>query len=580
MFLGLIRLLQSLAGLWLLCFVFLALAGAVVFSHDQGDRKSGKVLIAEKLPANGDKAAVPRGLSRVDGAVSSALSRPEQQERSTVSCELEDETARPLDPSSCLRIGDDLYLLGVDRLWFSREGYLKLNQGVPLACAQSSPPVNGLQGVPTQEFLAAVYYPAHHSIVILDKSGSLFEFDIRKTDWRLFRANVRTLGSPDPHYVSLDVCGDHLCLLDPERNQIWRFPCPPSKQRYFRDVLPWRIKPGDPNVSDAIAIVVDGPSAYVLRRGGSITRYPTNAHGGNGNPQSIRWKLLPGMRPTRLANSGGRYLYIVERENNRVLAVAKTGGGAKQFLFPGNADLRGVLPGKEGFWVVDGSRLVYRSLLEPDKDGVAPAPRRIDSRLEGIAMPVRGAGLPRHPGVFPGARRLYRHGVHQGLDFFHDPGCGTYVEMDTPAVAAEAGKVIRADVDYRDMNDREYARVMTDCAKKQFCSEANEDLFRGCQVWLDHGNGLITRYAHLDKARSDLKPGMKVRRGETVGYIGVSGTGENTSGRFKHPHLHFEIWLDGHYLGYGLSLAETVGVYEDIFGHAHRKTLKKERLRS
>lgn len=483
--------------------------------------------------------------------------------RPRMSVPLEDEKGHLLRPSACLKVGADLYFLDVDCLWICKKGLARLKTGEILSCKRTSLPGLKVGGVPLQEFLSFTYFPARKSIIVLDKSGSLFEFFCGNGLWAVFRANQRILGSPDPHYLALAAAGDHICLLDPERNQIWRYPARTVAQRYFKDVLPWRIRSGDPNVSDAIDFVIDG-ATYVLRRDGRITRYPSDAHGGNGNPQSVNWRHLSGLRPSRLG-AGGDLLYVIERENNRVFAIDRRNGQWKQFLFGPTSDLRGMLVDADGFWIIDGNRFVFRSLAQAEGNKESVFPRRLDPRFSGIAIPIQGAHLPHHPGVYPGARRLYRHGVHQGLDFFHDPGAGTRVAMDTPAIAAETGKVIRADVHYKDMTAAEYSRIMHNCNRDQFCSEADEDQFRGCQVWLDHGNGLITRYAHLNKARSDLKPGMIVKRGEVVGYIGVSGTGENHPGRLKHPHLHFELWLDGHYLGYGLSTAETVGAYEDIF---------------
>jgi murein DD-endopeptidase MepM/ murein hydrolase activator NlpD len=192
----------------------------------------------------------------------------------------------------------------------------------------------------------------------------------------------------------------------------------------------------------------------------------------------------------------------------------------------------------------------------------------MDPRLDGLVLPIEGARLPRHPGVWPGARRLYRFGVHKGVDFFADPACGVKIAMGTPVRAADGGKVIRADVNFRDMDAASFSRVMRQCRLEHATSQAHEDLFRGCQVWLDHGNGLVTRYAHLNGVREGLVPGAFVGRGETIGYVGVSGTGQNLPGRVKHPHLHFEIWLDGKYLGWGLTPAETFGLLEDIFGSA------------
>ena len=138
--------------------------------------------------------------------------------------------------------------------------------------------------------------------------------------------------------------------------------------------------------------------------------------------------------------------------------------------------------------------------------------------------------------------------------------------MGTPARAAAGGKITRIDAGFKDMNAAEFNRVMTECYKSHQTSDHNEDLLRGCQVWIDHGGGMVTRYAHLSRINPALKKGQTIAKGETIGFIGVSGTGQNLPGRAKYPHLHFEIWLDGKYLGWGLTPSETMGVFEDIFG--------------
>jgi murein DD-endopeptidase MepM/ murein hydrolase activator NlpD len=475
-----------------------------------------------------------------------------------------DEKAAPVFGSALLQVEKSLYLLGCDCLYLLPDVAGTAQEEKPLSARTFIVPGNKVGPIFIQEFLQFTYWPQHKSIVVLDKSGSLFEFFPASKKWGLLRANQQTLGSPDPHYVSICSDGPHLLLLDPERNQIWRAPGTGKNDRYFKDVLPWRIHAGDPNVTDGIAIAFDG-ATYVLRRSGAISIYPATAAGGNGNPRRLAWKPPSDILPTRLSVTASSPCYVVERENARVLAVDKTKGTVIRFNFPCRSDLRGLLPGWGGFCVIDGSCLAFRMLSEGDAS-TKPNQRTFDWRLSILRIPIKGGSLPRHPGVFPGARRLYRHGVHQGLDFFNDPGGGTPVCVNTPAIAAAAGRVIRADVNYHDMDPKQYAKIMNECARSQYCSEANEDLFRGCQVWIDHGNGLVTRYAHLNKARSDLTIGMPVDAGETVGYVGYSGTGENRPGSVKRPHLHFEIWLDGHYLGYGLTPSETIVLYQKIFG--------------
>ena len=53
---------------------------------------------------------------------------------------------------------------------------------------------------------------------------------------------------------------------------------------------------------------------------------------------------------------------------------------------------------------------------------------------------------------------------------------------------------------------------------------------------IDHGFGIKTRYAHLNK--------ISVKKGEEVG-IGVEVGLLGSSGRTTGPHLHYEILFDG-----------------------------------
>jgi len=58
----------------------------------------------------------------------------------------------------------------------------------------------------------------------------------------------------------------------------------------------------------------------------------------------------------------------------------------------------------------------------------------------------------------------------------------------------------------------------------------------GKVVKVDHGNGVVTVYAHLDKII--VKKGTRVERGEVIAKSG--NTGRSTA-----PHLHYEIRVQG-----------------------------------
>ena len=58
----------------------------------------------------------------------------------------------------------------------------------------------------------------------------------------------------------------------------------------------------------------------------------------------------------------------------------------------------------------------------------------------------------------------------------------------------------------------------------------------GISVEIDHGGGIVTKYAHMQ--RSNVKSQQWVKRGEVIGYVGMTG---RTTG----PHLHYEVRLSG-----------------------------------
>ncbi len=59
--------------------------------------------------------------------------------------------------------------------------------------------------------------------------------------------------------------------------------------------------------------------------------------------------------------------------------------------------------------------------------------------------------------------------------------------------------------------------------------------FTGNTVFIDHGQGLITIYFHLDKTA--VKAGQQLSQGDTIGTVGMTG-------RVSGPHLHWTVSLN------------------------------------
>lgn len=164
---------------------------------------------------------------------------------------------------------------------------------------------------------------------------------------------------------------------------------------------------------------------------------------------------------------------------------------------------------------------------------------RSDARLWGrFALPIEGAELLGDPELLPGAPRDYRAGVHEGIDFPAAEG--------TPVLAAAAGTIVRADTSFSDWTREQQDAALSEALALGYTPAATLDRIRGRQVWIDHGKGVVTRYAHLS-AVEPLTVGQKVEGGVLIGAVGSSGYPQGG------PHLHFEVRVGDGFYGDGLA---------------------------
>ncbi len=116
------------------------------------------------------------------------------------------------------------------------------------------------------------------------------------------------------------------------------------------------------------------------------------------------------------------------------------------------------------------------------------------------------------PSLWPVAGTLesgfgVRHNPFGGSSYESHEGQDIEAEMGTPVTAAASGIVTIAGA------QNGYGNV----------------------VYIDHGNGLQTRYGHL--SRIDVEIGQQITRGEYLGLVG-------STGRSTGPHLHYEVRIN------------------------------------
>lgn len=188
----------------------------------------------------------------------------------------------------------------------------------------------------------------------------------------------------------------------------------------------------------------------------------------------------------------------------------------------------------------------------------------VDPRLTGFSYPIAGACMPSNDNLIPNAPREYRAGIHEGVDFYTGYNC-VDIPVNTDVLAAKAGTVIRADRDFVEMTLDQLNEVLARTQAQGYTDAAALDIFRGRQVWIDHGNGVVTRYCHLAGIPDGIAAGTKVQEGDMVGLVGDSGTPEAVTNPGVEIHLHWEVRVDDSFLGAGLPVAEVRELYERLF---------------
>jgi murein DD-endopeptidase MepM/ murein hydrolase activator NlpD len=180
--------------------------------------------------------------------------------------------------------------------------------------------------------------------------------------------------------------------------------------------------------------------------------------------------------------------------------------------------------------------------------GIQPHDPDFLAAISGFAPPI-GWDISTRDLQMPGAPRHYRLGVHEGADF--------YWARDSQVLAAADGVVVRAMQDYVPPFPAAFYEMRQQSIELGYTSAEALDFYRGQQVWLEHENGLISRYIHLGSIAWDLQEGQSVTQGQFMGTVGNSGSPASLESPDSDAHLHFELWVDDAYVGQFLRPVET-----------------------
>lgn len=171
------------------------------------------------------------------------------------------------------------------------------------------------------------------------------------------------------------------------------------------------------------------------------------------------------------------------------------------------------------------------------------------------------------PDFLPNAPRAYRSGVHRGVDY----DCG---EPGHHAVAALDGRVVVAVGDYDSPSAVQREAILAIAEQRRSTPPFTLLMLYGNVVVIDHGiiNGaghVVTLYAHLHSLHPEIRPGLAVQAGDTLGAIGNTGTEHDAAHNpTRGIHLHWEIHIDDEFLAAGLATADTRAVYAALLSAA------------
>lgn len=473
-----------------------------------------------------------------------------------------------IHPLGLVVLSDTAYLLDAGEVVA-----LPLQAGRP--AVRLFPPEGRVDGLPVGELAYLTRTSDGQGLLLLDKRGDLYRYDPQASLWSVVRPMDQRRSAPNPTFCAVAPYGKHLYILDVAYSQVWRYPPDERGEGYFPGgEAPAGRLGKEYDISRGIDLGVDGDVYILLREGrnapaGLVRFYGTSPKRDPDFASGLSWE-----NPVRLYLDSEGPLYVIDRAGHRLRVLERESGRVLQTLEAEDQEMRAVYAASGRLYIAvpdalilyPGTGQVY-AVSGGEGPPLAGRPDYLPnwSPLFSLTSPISNVRyLPERDSLLPGAPRVYRYGIHHGLDMYGGT-MGVDIPYRTPVRAAADGIVVRADTSYREMSPAEWKELAAQCAAQHDTPPGIEDRFRGRQVWVDHGNGLVTHYAHLADIAKGITVGSRVQRGQIIGYAGNSGTEDGAAGNKSGVHLHLELYLNEHYLGRWLTIWETRQLLQRLF---------------
>jgi murein DD-endopeptidase MepM/ murein hydrolase activator NlpD len=466
-------------------------------------------------------------------------------------------------PLRLVLLESDAYVLDTGQL-------KRVTLGTAVSCQVIQPPSNEVEGVPVQELGDITPSATDRSLLLLDRAGNVFRYTPEDNAWRVERLANSPGTSSSQYLLTISAAEDGFYLLDTNLGQIWH---QQQGQAETLDVSLDLLESAD---------LAAGQDLFVLAEDGY--RGPLRLYRLRGEPLTPDPDFEPPLELTSpallfLDRGTGGQLYVLDHDRHYVSALdPATGSLVREFVLDTeDVEIHALYAKQQKLYLASGNALyVYprepmasaeeATTTEPAVSlaSLPPHDLRVLDLLPPLALPIEGTALSNLSFRLPGAPRPYRYGVHEGIDFYW--AAGGPVTATTPVLSVAAGEIVRIDVDYSPPSADEMDALLAHAAAVFHTPAETLDILRGRQVWIDHGEGLVTRYCHLSAVAQDLMVGDHVDQGQVIGYVGNSGTPASYYGQGLEMHLHLEIRIGEGYLGQYLRSSEVKRWLATAFG--------------